>query len=75
MLDSDWEAEFCRAVESHPRALAYVKNHNLHLEVPYLYGSTPRTYIPDFIVQVGDGREDPLNLVVEIQGIPGRGRH
>ena len=71
VLDSDWEAEFCRAVESHPGALAYVKNHNLHLEVPYLYGSTPRTYIPDFIVQVDDGCEDPLNLVVEIKGYRG----
>ena len=50
---------------------AYVKNHNLGLEVPYQYGSTARTYIPDFIVQVDDGREDPLNLVVEIKGIRG----
>ena len=71
MLDSDWEAEFCRAVESHPNVKAYVKNHNLGLEVPYLYGSTPRTYIPDFIVQVDDGQDDPLNLIVEIKGYRG----
>ena len=44
VLDSDWEAEFCRVVESHPAVRAYVKNHNLGLEVPYRYGSTPRTY-------------------------------
>ena len=62
VLDSDWEAEFCRVAEEHPNVRAYVKNHNLGLEVPYLYGSTPRTYIPDFIVQVDDGREDLLNL-------------
>ena len=68
VLDSDWEAEFCRAVESHPLVKAYVKNHNLGLEVPYLYGSTPRTYIPDFIVQVDDGQDDLLNLIVEIKG-------
>ena len=71
VLDSDWEAEFCRAVESHPNVLAYVKNHNLGLEVPYLFGSTPRTYIPDFIVQVDDGQDDPLNLIVEIKGYRG----
>ena len=71
VLDSDWEAEFCRAVESHPLVKAYVKNHNLGLEVPYLYGSTPRTYIPDFIVQVDDDRDDPLNLIVEIKGYRG----
>ena len=42
ILDSDWEAEFCRVAESHPRVIAYVKNHNLGLEVPYRYGpSTP----------------------------------
>ena len=29
VLDSDWEAELCRAVESHPSVRAYVKNHNL----------------------------------------------
>ena len=70
VLDSDWEAEFCRVAEAHPRVMAYVKNHNLGLEVPYRSGSTARTYIPDFIVQVDDGSEkdDPLNLVVEIKG-------
>ncbi len=71
ILDSDWEAEFCRVAEAHPRVRAYVKNHNLGLEVPYQYGSTARTYIPDFIVQVDDGHEDPLNLVVEIKGYRG----
>ena len=30
-----------------------------------------RTYIPDFIVQIDDGQEDPLNLVVEIKGYRG----
>jgi type III restriction enzyme len=70
ILDSDWEAEFCRVVEAHPRVRAYVKNRNLGLEVPYRYGSATRTYIPDFIVLVDDGRgeEDPLHLIVEIKG-------
>jgi type III restriction enzyme len=55
ILDSDWEAEFCRVAESHPRVRAYVKNHNLGLEVPYRYGSEIRKYIPDFIALVDDG--------------------
>ena len=71
VLDSDWEAELCRVAESHSSVKAYVKNHNLGLEVPYLYGSTPRTYVPDFIVQVDDGLDDPLNLIVEIKGYRG----
>ena len=70
MLDSDWEAEFCRVAEAHPKVKAYVKNHNLGLEVPYRFGSEPRTYLPDFIVKVDDGHgdDDLLNLIVEIKG-------
>ena len=68
ILDSDWEAELCRVAESHPRVRAYVKNHNLGLDVPYRYGSQARTYVPDFIVLVDDGHEDPLHLIVEIKG-------
>jgi type III restriction enzyme len=70
ILDSDWEAEFCRVAEAHPKVKAYVKNHNLGLEVPYRYGSENRTYLPDFIVKVDDGHgdDDLLNLIVEIKG-------
>lgn len=68
VLDSDWEAEFCRVAEAHPKVLAYVKNHNLGLEVPYKYGSIPRIYISDFIVLIDDGQDDPLHLIVEIKG-------
>jgi len=70
ILDSDWEAEFCRVVESHPRVVSYVKNQSLGFEVPYRYGSLTRKYLPDFIVLVNDGRgnEDLLHLVVEIKG-------
>jgi type III restriction enzyme len=68
ILDSDWESEFCRVAESHPKVKAYVKNHNLGLNVPYRYGSEKRIYIPDFIVLVDDGQNDLLHLVVEIKG-------
>ena len=70
VLDSDWEAEFCRVVEKHPRVRSYAKNHNLGLNVPYRYGSDTRTYLPDFVVLVDDGRGDAdlLHLVVEIKG-------
>ncbi|MDD2599337.1 MAG: restriction endonuclease, partial [Kiritimatiellae bacterium] len=70
VLDSNWEAEFCRVAEAHPKVFAYVKNHGLGLEVPYKYGSETRHYLPDFIVKVDDGRgpDDLLNLIVEIKG-------
>ncbi len=73
VLDSDWEAEFCRVAESHPQVHSYVKNHNLGLLVPYRYGPETRTYIPDFIVRVDDGHgpDNLLNLIVEIKGYRG----
>jgi len=70
-MDSDWESEFCRVAEAHPEVRAYVKNQNLGLEVPYFMGARKRTYIPDFILQVDDGKPDPLNLIVEIKGYRG----
>lgn len=70
VLDSDWEAEFCRVAEAHPKVRAYVKNHGLGFEVPYRYASETRKYLPDFIVLVDDGKgpDDLLHLVVEIKG-------
>ena len=73
VCDSDWEAEFCRVAEAHPRVRAYVKNQGLGFEVPYLSGGAPHRYVPDFIVLVDDGRgdDDLLHLVVEIKGYRG----
>jgi type III restriction enzyme len=73
ILDSDWEAGFCRVAEAHSRVRAYVKNHSLGFEVPYRFGSEARRYRPDFIVLVDDGHgdDDLLRLVVEIKGFRG----
>jgi type III restriction enzyme len=76
ILDSDWEAEFCRVAEAHPKVRAYAKNQgNFDFKVPYRFGSESRRYEPDFIVLVDDGHEprpdgspDLLQLVVEIKG-------
>jgi len=69
--DSDWESEFARCAENNDRVIAYVKNQGLGFTVPYKDGDVAREYIPDFIVQVDDGRgaEDPLNIIVEIKGL------
>jgi type III restriction enzyme len=73
ILDSDWEGEFCRIAEAHPKVVRYVKNHNLGLEVPYVMNGEKRRYIPDYIVMVDDGRgeDDLLHLIVEIKGYRG----
>lgn len=73
VLDSSWEGEFCRVVESHPQTFSYAKNHSLGLEVPYRFKGAERKYRPDFIVRLDDGHgpEDLLNLIVEIKGYRG----
>jgi type III restriction enzyme len=68
VCDSDWEAELARVLESHPKVISYVKNQGLQFEIPYRMGSTPRMYLPDFIVRVDDAHEDALNLVLETKG-------
>ncbi len=73
VLDSGWEAEFCKVAENHPRVKAYVRNSGLGFEVPYRYGPEMRRYLPDFIVLVDDGHgdDDLLHLIVEIKGYRG----
>lgn len=70
VLDSDWEGVFCYAAEQNPRVRAYVKNHNLGFEVPYIYQGQEHIYRPDFLLLVDDGHgpDDLLHLVVEIKG-------
>jgi len=70
VLDSDWEAEFARVAEDHPRVLSYVKNQGMQFEIPYRDGATPRRYRPNYIVRIDDGHgpDDPLNLVAEVKG-------
>jgi len=43
----------------------------MQFEVPYRDGAIPRKYVPDFIVQVDDAHDDPLNLVLETKGYRG----
>jgi type III restriction enzyme len=73
VLDSDWEAELARVLEGHTKVRAYVKNQGMQFEVPYRDGALPRKYIPDFIVQVDDGHDEPLNLILETKGYRGGG--
>ena len=56
-------------LESHPHVRAYVKNQGLGFEVPYRLGAEARTYIPDFIAPIDDGRgaDDLLHLIVEVK--------
>ena len=73
VCDSSWELDLCKILEAHPQVIAYVKNQGLGLEVPYRMQDLSRTYIPDFIVVIdeGNGRDNPLHLIVETKGYKG----
>jgi type III restriction enzyme len=69
VYDKDWEAGFTERLEKlGDIVLSYVKNHSLLFEVPYEYGGDTFRYRPDFIVRLGNGESEPLNLVVEVKG-------
>lgn len=71
IFDSDWERQFAEIVQAHPRVMAFARNHNLGLEIPYLREGEHHRYIPDFVARIDDGRPDPLNLFLEVKGYRG----
>lgn len=73
VLDSSWEEALALALENHPRVLAYAKNQALGFDIPYLDAGTTRRYVPDFLVRLDDGGDEPLNLVLEVKGIRDEG--
>jgi len=71
VLDSEWEAELARVLESHPHVLSYAKNQGMQFEIPYRIGRSVRRYLPDFLVRADVGESEPLNLVLETKGYRG----
>ena len=70
---SNWEQPLAQTLETHPRVLRYAKNQALGFEIPYLDRSVTRRYLPDFLVRLDDGSDEPLNLVLEVKGIKDEG--
>ena len=69
VLDSDWEEKLALALEGHPRVVAYAKNQALGFDIPYLDAGVMRRYLPDFLVRLDVGGDEPLNLVLEVKGM------
>lgn len=65
-----WEQKMAEALEGMEEVVHYVKNHGLNFTIPYTFEGASGNYIPDFIVRFNDGREDLLNLIVEVSGNP-----
>ena len=75
VADTDtWEQKMAEALEGMEEVIHYAKNHGLNFTIPYTFEGKDGHYIPDFIVHYDDGhangREDLLNLIVEVSGNP-----
>lgn len=69
-----WEQKMAQSLEDMDEVISYVKNQGLGFYIPYTLDGDEKNYQPDFIVRLDDGhgREDPLNLIVEVSGEPRR---
>lgn len=56
VVDSGLERKMCAVFDAHPEVDAWVKNHKLFLEIPYLYFGTTWRYRPDFVVRLRNGK-------------------
>lgn len=71
VADTDsWEQKMAEALEDMPEVIRYVKNHNLGFNIPYAFGGEEKSYIPDFIACINDGKGDDnlLNIIIEVTG-------
>jgi type III restriction enzyme len=66
VCDSTLERKICAVLDSTGVVEAWVKNHRLFLEIPYLYFGNTYRYRPDFIVRLTNG----LLVLVEGKGDP-----
>ena len=70
VADSRWEHRVDMDLEDMGPVIRYVKNQGLGFTIPYTLDGQPRSYYPDFLVDLDDGHgaDDPLHLVVEVSG-------
>lgn len=69
--DTDtWEQKTAQSLEGMDEVVCYIKNEGLGFYIPYVKNNEQHDYVPDFIVKIDDGhgREDPLNLIIEVSG-------
>jgi type III restriction enzyme len=63
-----WEQKLAQTLEDMDEVLSYVKNQGLNFVIPYTIDGEERNYIPDFIVHLRNGKNEPLNLILEVSG-------
>lgn len=67
VVDSGLERKICAVLDADDSPVeAWVKNHRLYLEIPYLYFGITHQYRPDFVVRLTSG----LTVLLEGKGDP-----
>ncbi len=64
----EWEQGVAKKLEQMDEIIAYVKNQNLGLTIPYEHQGVARHYMPDFLVKIAMPDKSILNLLIEVTG-------
>ena len=64
VADSTWEAYTVNVLEQRTDVAAYAKNDHLGFQIYYLWRGSRRRFVPDFLIELANGKR----LVLEIKG-------
>ncbi len=64
VVDSTWEHYTAQVLEKRQEVAAYAKNDHLGFQLLYLWRGSRRKFVPDFLIQLANGKR----LVLEIKG-------
>ena len=64
VYDSTWEATEAYKLEKNPHVTAFAKNDHLGFGIQYTFNGVSRTYYPDFLIKLDNGK----TLVLETKG-------
>ena len=64
VADSTWEAYTVNVLEQRAEVAAYAKNDHLGFQIYYLWRGSRRRFVPDFLIELANGK----HLVLEIKG-------
>jgi type III restriction enzyme len=63
-----WEQKMAQTLEDMEEVVCYAKNQGLGFTIPYTLNGEEKNYVPDFLIRIRDGRDEPLNLILEVTG-------
>lgn len=64
VFDSAWESTESYVIEKNPHVTAWAKNDHLGFEILYVFDGVVRKYLPDFLIQLDNGK----TLILETKG-------